>query len=802
MIGRIGGKGDEGRRSVWRAGIAGFLSPVVLLLPLIGGALWLRWLYVVRVGLHVDEFSSLWAVRRVLDFGVPLLPSGVVYTRGLFHTYLTALFAQVGGFNFTVGRLPSLLFALATVALIYLVGWKRWRPGVGVLAALGLALLPEAVEAGGRARFYAPMMFWSLLAAWAFFEAIRHTGDAALPPRTVRRWHLLFGASFAFAIFSHEEIALLYPPLLLAAFWWRGRSYLRLPGAAPAHVIGLGAVALRLLIEQVGQPGQLLAIQASQPYLDLYFDPAGLWRLVETLFLEPARLPWSIGALLAIGGAVVMLRRAAWRLRGLSTPHQATIFFALLFGVVFALFATIVGESWRNPRYLLFIQTYWLLLGAAGIVAAIAFVIRSPRGQAIAVGVASVLLVLLMQDDAFAATRERMLGYEHAFAYVAANRAPGDLVMTPQAAGCALVTGAPCDYYTQGRDFEPFVLASGDRLIDRWSGATLLSTLSQLEAVLGQGKPVWFVTDGERLLKRFEDGFAREVLERFAVARDDDSARVLHFTGQPPLPATTWITPFAPVAFTDWLTLMRLAHSEAIPGGDLVVRTDWVVAEDQDAPTLSMQLVSEDGTRPAAADGLLAAGVINPGQAEGTPIPDTKSLRLPDDLADGLYRLEIVVYGSEFAEPFGPPLPVAWFWVGAPPAPPTTPASAYWRNGIELTGVDGLPPAFAGGSPLDLRLHWQNRAPLADAYTAFVHLLGPDGAIVAQDDHAPRHGFWPTTGWRSGIVVDDTYTMTLPSAPARGDYRLVTGWYATATGERVLLADGSDAFELARWTAP
>jgi hypothetical protein len=160
------------------------------------------------------------------------------------------------------------------------------------------------------------------------------------------------------------------------------------------------------------------------------------------------------------------------------------------------------------------------------------------------------------------------------------------------------------------------------------------------------------------------------------------------------------------------------------------------------------------------------------------------------------------VYGSEFAEPFGPPLPVAWFWVGALPAPPPTPASASWHNGIELTGVDGLPPAFAAGSPIDLRLHWQNRAPLADAYTAFVHLLGPDGAIVAQDDHAPRHGFWPTTGWRSGIVVDDTYTMTLPSAPARGDYRLVTGWYATATGERVLLADGSDAFELARWTAP
>jgi hypothetical protein len=279
-------------------------------------------------------------------------------------------------------------------------------------------------------------------------------------------------------------------------------------------------VALRLLIEQVGQPGQLLAIQTSQPYLDLYFDPAGLWRLVETLFLEPARLPWSIGALLAIGGAVVMLRRAAGDCAICPTPHQATIFFALLFGVVFALFATIVGESWRNPRYLLFIQTYWLLLGAAGIVAAIAFVIRSPRGQAIAVGVASAAARDLDAGRRFRRHARTDAGLRARLCLRRRQPQPGDMVMTPQAAGCALVTGAPCDYYTQGRDFEPFVLVSGDRLIDRWSGATLLSTLSQLEAVLAQGKPVWFVTDGERLLKRFEDGFAREVLERFDVARD------------------------------------------------------------------------------------------------------------------------------------------------------------------------------------------------------------------------------------------------------------------------------------------
>jgi 4-amino-4-deoxy-L-arabinose transferase-like glycosyltransferase len=741
-------------------------------------------------------------VRRVLDHGIPLLPSGVIYTRGLFHTYLTALFTQIGGFSFTVGRLPSLCFALATVTLIYCVGRKQWRASVGVLAALGLTLLPEAIEAGGRARFYAPMMFWSLLAAWAFFEAIRHTGDVDSPRRTVRRWHLLFGASFAFAIFSHEEIALLYPALLLAALWWRGWTYLRLPGARIAHAISLGAVALRLAIEQVGQPGQLLAIQASQPYLDLYFDPAGLWRLVEMLFLGPSRLPWTIGALLAAGGALVSLRRVRWRLCDLPTTHQATLFFGLLFGVVFALFATLVGESWRNPRYLLFIQTYWLLLGAAGIVAAIAFVIHSARGQTVAVGAAALLLVILMQDDASAATREQMLGYEHAFAYVAANRQPGDIVMTPQAAGCALVTGAPCDYYTQGKDFEPFVLVDGDRLIDRWSGATLLSTLPQLEAVLAQDAPVWFVTDGERLLKRFEDGFAREVLERFDVVRTDDSARVLRYTGKPPLPATDWITPFTPVALTDWLTLTRLAHSEATPGGELIVRTDWRVAEDQDAPTISVQLVSEEGVRPAATDGLLAEGVINPGQAEGAPIPDSKVLRLPASLADGLHRLEIVAYSPESGALFAEPTPVAWFWVGAPPTAPSTPLSARWRNGIELTGASELPATLAAGAPLTLRVRWQSAAPLTEEYTAFVHLIGPDGAIAAQDDHAPRHGFWPTTGWRPGVAVDDAFTLTPPATLASGDYRVLTGWYNATTGARVLLEDGRDALELAQWTAP
>jgi hypothetical protein len=51
------------------------------------------------------------------------------------------------------------------------------------------------------------MMFWSLLAAWSFFAAIRHTVQ---PPyrRTMLRWHILLPSAFHAPFFLHEEMLL------------------------------------------------------------------------------------------------------------------------------------------------------------------------------------------------------------------------------------------------------------------------------------------------------------------------------------------------------------------------------------------------------------------------------------------------------------------------------------------------------------------------------------------------------------------------------------------------------------------
>jgi hypothetical protein len=55
----------------------------------------------------VDEFTTLWAASWVQKLGVPRMPSGVLYTRGLLSSYVEALFLTLFGDSYTVGVCPA-----------------------------------------------------------------------------------------------------------------------------------------------------------------------------------------------------------------------------------------------------------------------------------------------------------------------------------------------------------------------------------------------------------------------------------------------------------------------------------------------------------------------------------------------------------------------------------------------------------------------------------------------------------------------------------------------------------------------
>jgi hypothetical protein len=93
-------------------------------------------------------------------------------------------------------------------------------------------------------------------------------------------------------------------------------------------------------------------------------------------------------------------------------------------------------------------------------------------------------------------------------------------------------------------------------------------------------------------------------------------------------------------------------------------------------------------------------------------------------------------------------------------------------------------------------LHWAaERTPFAE-YSVFVHLLNAEGTLVAQHDGPPGAGYASTTTWQAGQEIADHHSLLLPADLATGDYTLVVGLYDPMTGERLTLADGTDAFVL------
>jgi 4-amino-4-deoxy-L-arabinose transferase-like glycosyltransferase len=130
---------------------------------------------------------------------------------------------------------------------------------------------------------------------------------------------------------------------------------------------------------------------------------------------------------------------------------------------------------------------------------------------------------------------------------------------------------------------------------------------------------------------------------------------------------------------------------------------------------------------------------------------------------------------------------------------PQKPSEAVWDNGITLQGYRLLDGAVPLGQILRLELVWQPTEAVPERNKVFVHLLSPDGQVVAQRDSEPVAGTQPTPTWQPGEPVADRYGLWLPEGTPPGDYTLVVGFYHPDTGERVpACCPAGDAIPLAR----
>jgi hypothetical protein len=172
--------------------------------------------------------------------------------------------------------------------------------------------------------------------------------------------------------------------------------------------------------------------------------------------------------------------------------------------------------------------------------------------------------------------------------------------------------------------------------------------------------------------------------------------------------------------------------------------------------------------------------------------------RVPPTLDPGQYELELKLASANEPDGESMTLPIGQFQVeGWPrsfePPTPQLEVEASFNGQARLVGLDASPPQLAlqPGETVTIRLYWQAEAEFEQNYTAFIHLIGPDGALYGQLDHIPGTGAYPTTGWLPGEYLTDDYAIPLASNAPPGDYHLAIGLYQTESGQRLTLSEAA-----------
>lgn len=286
-----------------------------------------------------------------------------------------------------------------------------------------------------------------------------------------------------------------------------------------------------------------------------------------------------------------------------------------------------------------------------------------------------------------------------------------------------------------------------------------------------------------------------------------------------------------------WLVYRSYASLPTIPSGSTATP---LIAETEEAVTVTVprvldrpvdearRLLERSGLELAIAEEREAAGVdegivIEQDPSSGESVPDGskvsvvvsgpgREVTMPDmvgfqvgEMKEGLesMRLEVVVREAWSAEPEG--LVTA--------QQPETGATVRAGETVTLTVSSGSTVvvdanlgqivvlrdgelqqrSFQPGQVFGVTLRWEALRTIGERYVVFLHLIGPDGDLVTQDDRQPHV---PTSDWNPGTVMVDPHQLRIPEGAGAGRYQLRTGMYpAGQPGNRLAVVDPGQAEE-------
>ncbi len=167
----------------------------------------------------------------------------------------------------------------------------------------------------------------------------------------------------------------------------------------------------------------------------------------------------------------------------------------------------------------------------------------------------------------------------------------------------------------------------------------------------------------------------------------------------------------------------------------------------------------------------------------------------PAWLAAGLYRLstqEKLPATDAHGQPvIFPILTKIALDTPAPNLAGTHPLNANLGGRLRLASYDLAGDRIRPGQEMTVTLYWQVTAPLDADYKVFAHLRDAADRTVVQADAPPLQGFYRTSAWQAGEILNDTHRLAPPVDLKPGTYRLFVGLYDPKNGQRLPLLDAA-----------
>ncbi|GAB4318530.1 MAG: hypothetical protein Kow0059_12090 [Candidatus Sumerlaeia bacterium] len=222
-----------------------------------------------------------------------------------FWMFAAMLMAAGGDVQAVVLRLPSILFALLTLAVVFDLGRRRWGERAGLLASLVLLSSAEFFSAAPTVKL--DMMFtgWISLSAWAWLT--RPPSAARLSPgRAALMW-----VALAAAVLTKGPLAIIILAAVIGAEAWGRRSWRLLKTARPVTgiVIVGGLVGGWLAIEMSAAGSRFVSSQVGEQTLTRFLEGTHgepVWYYIPRLFTS-IFAPWAL--VLIPAGALIWKQR-------------------------------------------------------------------------------------------------------------------------------------------------------------------------------------------------------------------------------------------------------------------------------------------------------------------------------------------------------------------------------------------------------------------------------------------------------------------------------------------------------------